>query len=135
MADDDLWVFPDGEQLVIDWLRDRLDVPVEPKVPNPRPASWVKVTRVGGPRRDLVTDHPMLVVEAWDDDDADARDLLQLARAHVDAMRGQVIDDVTVYGITEVGGPANLPDPTSDQPRWTFTVQVAIRGHYLPAGS
>lgn len=128
----DLWVFPDGEQLLIDWLRHYDDdVQVEPTVPNPRPARWVRVRRVGGPRRDLVTDQPLLVVEAWDDDDADARDLLQLTRARVDAIEGQVFDGVTVYGVTEVGGPGSLPDPTSDQPRWTFTVQVALRGRYL----
>lgn len=131
----DLWVFPDGEQLLIDWLRDRMGETVEPRIPNPRPSEWIRVLRVGGPQRDLVTDQPTLVVEAWADDDVDARDLIQLARAHVRAIRGEVFDGVTVYGVNEVAGPANLPDPTSAQPRWTFTVQVALRGHTVSVGS
>ena len=116
-------VFPDAVQLVCDHLRTQLaPTPVVSRVPTTRPASFVKVERVGGVRRNLVTDEPTLTVEAWAATEQAAQDLCQLARAHIYAMPG----DGQVYRVTEIGGPVLLPDPLSDQPRYTFTVALAV---------
>ena len=115
-------VFPDAVELVCDHLRIQLaPTPVVSRVPTTRPAAFVKVTRVGGVRRNLVTDEPTLTIEAWAATEQAAHDLSQLARAHVYAMPG----DGDVYRVTEFSGPALLPDPLSDQPRFSFTVAVA----------
>jgi hypothetical protein len=125
-------VFPDAEGLVIDYLRDLLDVPVSGTVPNPRPGEFVTVRRLGGVRRNLVTDAPMLTVEAWAAGDVAAHDLAQLARAHVHAMaRASVLTEPAVYRVVEIAGPGHLPDPVSAQSRYVFTVEVAVRGAAL----
>lgn len=121
-------VFPDAVAVVCTFLTEMLDERVEPRIPNPRPARFVVVQRVGGPRRNLVVDEALLTIEAWGINEADAHDLAQLARAWVNAMPGEVIDDATVYLVTEASGPQLLPDPLSGQPRYSFTTAVAMRG-------
>ena len=118
-------VFPDAVELVCDHLRTLLaPTPVVSRVPTTRPATFVRVQRVGGVRRNLVTDEPTLTVEAWAATEQAAQDLSQLARAHIYAMPG----GGDVYRVTEIGGPVLLPDPLSDQPRYSFTVAVATVG-------
>lgn len=118
-------VFPDAVELVCDELRARLDtVHVGSQVPTTRPTSFVRVTRVGGVRRSLVADEATLTVESWASTEQAAHDLNQLCRAYLYAMPG----DGFVYRITEIGGPAFLPDPDSDQPRFSFTAAVVTRG-------
>ena len=126
-------LFPDATDVVIDYLATELaargnSAPVRSRVPNPRPAPFVLVRRLGGPRRDLVTDSPMIGVECWAASEADAHDLAQLCRALVFAMRGTTQSGVAVYGVDEVGGLANLPDPLSDHPRYIFTTTINMRG-------
>lgn len=123
--------FPDAERIIIDYLAARVGVPVSLTVPNPRPASFVIVQRVGGPRLNLVADNATLVIEAWAASPTAAKTILGVARAHVLAMRRQVVAGVPVYRVDELGGPGYLPDPDSAQARYTLTVQVALRGAAL----
>lgn len=120
-------VFPDAVEIVCDELRTRLaTVTVTSQVPTSRSSdtSFVRVTRVGGVRRNLVTDEATLTVEAWAPTEQAAHDLNQLCRAYLYAMPG----GGSVYRVTEIGGPAFLPDPDSDQPRVSFTAAVATKG-------
>jgi hypothetical protein len=118
-------VFPDAVQLVCDHLRTRLaTIPVGSQVPTDRPATFVRIVRVGGVRRNLVTDEATLTIEAWAATEQAAHDLSQLARAYVHAMLG----GGDVYRVTEFSGPALLPDPLSDLPRYSFTVAIATVG-------
>lgn len=124
----ELIVFPDTGAILIDYLVEVLDVPVVSKIPADRPGAFVRVRRTGGPLRNIVTDEPTITVDCWADDEGDAHDLAQLVRAHLHALPGQMLDDVPVYRVTEFAGPADLPDPLSDQPRFTQTFAVAVRG-------
>lgn len=125
----DVVIFPDAEHVVLDFLHDELgDVDVGNFVPKPRPERFVLVRRLGGPRMNEVADNAMLGIEAWGENLGDAQDLIQWCRALIHSMSGQIVAGVTVYRVTEIGGPAQLPDPLSDQPRYVFTVQVAMRG-------
>lgn len=125
----DTIVFGDAVSLAVGHLGGLLTVPVRGAVPNPRPAEFVTIRRIGGPRQTMVSDNAMLSIEAWAKSEAAAHDLAQLTRAHIYAMQGAVVAGVQVYGVVEVGGPAALPDPLSEQPRYTFAVQLAYRGH------
>lgn len=118
-------LFPDTTATVIDWLDIHMDVPVGSKVPNPRPDAFITVRRVGGPRRNLVTDEATLTVEAWGQTDEEAHDLLQDARGLIHVMPGETTN---IKRVTEFAGPAELPDPLSNQPRYTLTLSVAERG-------
>lgn len=123
--------FPDAERVVIDYLTDLVGVPVSLTVPNPRPAAFVTVQRVGGPPLNVVADNATLAIEAWGAGPSNAKAVLAVARAHLHAMRATRVDGVSVYRVTEAAGPAYLPDPDSDQARYTLTIQVAMRGTAL----
>lgn len=126
--------FPDVEALVVPYLSGRLTARdraarVATKVPNPRPVRLVKVTRTGGPRRNLVTDAPTVMFECWDVDDVAAADLARIARAEVMALADDAVPGVAFR--SEVGGLANWPDPDSENARYVFTVELLVRGSVL----
>lgn len=121
-------VFPDATDVVCRILNAVLPVPVRSKAPNPRPASFVTVQRTGGPRKNLVTDNAQITVESWGATEEAAHDLAQLARAHIGGACGSVVNGVAVYQVTEQAGPGVLPDDLSDQPRYTQTFNIALRG-------
>lgn len=98
------------------------------KVPNPRPDRLVTVRRTGGPRATRVSDLPQITVEVWAPTDIAAHDACQLARAAVTGLAdGTNRDGVIVYRVDEFAGPADLPDPLTPYPRWTFTVSMHVR--------
>lgn len=88
----------------------------------------VTVTRSGGVARNLIADDAELTVEAWGATVAAAHDLAASARAVLHAMAGTVADGIAVYKVTDTAGPANLPDPDSGVPRYTFGVSMTLRG-------
>lgn len=128
--------FPDVEALNVSFLSDRLgeSVWVSTNVPTVRPPLAVKVTRVGGVRRNLVTDAPMVMFECWANsgdliaDEIAASDLARRARAHVGSLDDTAGSRVGLAHRREVGGPAFNPDPDSDAPRYSFTVEQSARG-------
>lgn len=121
--------FPDAEMVIAEYLRNASSCSdVNTKIPNPRPSPLVLVRRVGGPRLNVVADDALLAIECWDADEADAQALAQECRTLLHLMRGTTTDGAVIYRVAEAGGPQNLPDPLSDEPRYTFTVSVAMRG-------
>lgn len=127
-------VFPDAAALVCTYLREQLvarkvQVPVGTRVPSPRPARFVRVERIGGPRLDLVTDRPRLDVHCWGASEEDAHDLAQLVRALLLAIPGW--RGAAAYDVAEVGGPNTMPDATSGQDRVALAVEIALRGKRL----
>lgn len=125
-------VFPDATAVLVNHLRTELaargnTAKVGTVVPDPR-GVFVYVRRLGGPRLNLVADNAQMTVECWAATAEAAHDLAQLCRAIVNATPGRVIDGVPVYRVDELAGPADLPDPLSDQPRYVFTTYVALRG-------
>lgn len=132
----DAVLFPDSIALVIGIINDGyvaqdIDVVVDTTVPTPRPDEFVVVRRVGGPQRDLVTDEPLLTLEASAQTEFRARQLLDYARAFVKAARGTVRDGASIYSVHEISGPADLPDPVAQIPRSSATWQLAVRGTAL----
>lgn len=97
------------------------------RIPNPRPAEFVRVLGVGGVTRDRVTDVPTLAVEAWASTRSRAAELAQQVRAIMHSLEGASTAGYAVLEVTEFAGPADLPDPLSDQHRYTATYAVAIR--------
>lgn len=124
-------LYPDATVTIIDYLeaafaeRDE-DAPVLPRVPATRPARFVVVRRTGGTARDVVIDDAQVTVESWGESDEDAHDLAQLCRGLLRARQ---------YRVAEVSGPGNLPDPLSDQPRYSQTFLTAMRGTAEDLGS
>lgn len=123
--------FGDIEGALITYLDEHLDVPVSTTVASERPGEFVRVVRLGGNRRNLVTDNAVVVFECWASTTPAAADLASLTRAHVHALAGQHAGDLWVYAVREIGGPAYSPDPTADVPRYTFSAQISYRGEAL----
>lgn len=129
-------VFPDIAEVGIDIIRagftaNDVTAAVGNVLPSSAAGAFVLVRRQGGPRRDLVTDTGQLRVEATAATRAEAHDVAQIARALLHAAAGTVVDGTTVYRVDELGGPQELPDPTSNRPRYLFTVLVTVRGRSL----
>lgn len=123
--------FPDAVAAVVTWLEAHVDEPVRSKVPNPRPDAFYTVTRTGGPRRNIVTDAAQITVESWALSDEGAHDMAQIARAHLHTIAGEIVNGSPVYRVDELSGPARLPDPLSEQPRYSQSFELAIRGGVL----
>lgn len=120
--------FANAEAMAVAFLDPAFVVPVRTTVPDPRPAKFVTVRRQGGVAVNPVTDGALLTVEAWAEDEYDAEALLQAVRRKLHEWPYATQGPHAVYRVIEVGGPANLPDPDSEQPRYTMLVQVLIRG-------
>lgn len=121
-------LFPDVEALLVRVLPALVGVDVSTRVPNPRPDSFVRVKRVGGGRRDYVTEEPLVVVECWALTEPAASALGRLTQAHVFALAQTSDGGDYVRAVREVGGLQAFPDPTSSTPRYQFTVQMQTRG-------
>lgn len=131
-------VFPDATAVLVSFLRTELaarsdSATVGSRVPNPRPDRFVLVRRVGGPALNRVADNATVTIECWDLAAEDAHDLAQLCRALVHSLPGSERSGTPIYRVTELAGPGELPDPLSDHPRYTVTMQVAMRGTSLEA--
>lgn len=119
--------FPDIEAMVIGVLEADLEtsrpgVHASGRVPTPRPKSFVRVMRTGGPKETLISENAMIVVEAWAQSEIDASSILGRCRAVLNSQDG------ALFGVTEVGGPINLPDPITYQVRYTQLFGVRTRG-------
>lgn len=122
-------IFPDIEAALVAHLEPILGVPVSTKIRGSYP--FVRVNRVGGPRSNLITDRPMVTFEAWADTSVAASDLARATRAHVGALAQSEVNGEWVRAVTEVVGLMKYDDPLTDTPRYTFTVQLDVRGETL----
>lgn len=114
-------VFADAEATLINYLAEQLGGVVAGKVPNPRPAEFVRVERLGGPRETRVSEAANFAVEAWAQTDADAAALLNTARSHLFDVEG------AMFGADEYGGPTRLPDPTESMSRYSASFTIRLR--------
>jgi hypothetical protein len=120
--------FADAEAAWRTYLDGLVDVPVSVHVPNPRPDSFVRVIRTGGPRANVVVDDVQLTFECWAGTTVAAAALASVVRAHVNAAQGTHVGGVWCGHVREMGGPGNLPDPSTDQYRYSWSVMAAMRG-------
>lgn len=127
-------VFPDSEELFRVALQVMVEqvtgtaVPASTKVPNPRPKEFLVVRRVGGSLRDLVTDVPVLQVEAWAATESRADRLAQVVRSLMHYF--VEINGFAVNGLEEVTGPVSFPDGSAHE-RYTASYAPAVRGREL----
>lgn len=118
--------FPDAETEVRAYLRPFFPgLRISSRVPDPRPAAWLRIMRTGGQRETIVSDRPQITMEAWAATETEAVELLGNARAYINAADGRI------FGVVEISGPANLPDPTTAQIRYTMSVWIRIRGQAI----
>lgn len=119
--------FGDIEDALRIHLDSILTEPVSVGTPPERPAAFVALKRIGGPRKNLVTDSPTVQFECFAATGSAAHDLSKSVRGRVHALTGESISGILVTRVQEFAGPANLPDPESDQPRYVFTASLDVR--------
>lgn len=122
--------------VVIALLTEALLVPVMGKARDKLPDTWVRVVRVGGTKRNIVTDYPMVTCECWGMSEVEAEVLAMQVSDILESSPGEFVmyplgDDTVaqawICDYNEIGGPASNPDP--DYPkrgRWTLTVELGI---------
>jgi hypothetical protein len=75
-----------------------------------------------------VSDSPQVTVEAYHSRESGAFNLLEQARYFLMELPGSELSGFRVKSVELIGGPVNLPDPSSTYFRYTFTAVVQIRG-------
>jgi hypothetical protein len=127
----DVLLFPDAEELFRVVLAAKVSevlgstIPASTKVPATRPAEFLVVRRIGGSRRDIVTDVPVIQVEAWAETETRAARIAAVAQG---LMHWLVEVGPHAVGLEdEVVGPTSFPDG-SQQARYTASYAMAIRG-------
>ena len=126
--------FPDATLLVVEYLKAKMPgVSIGSRVPESRGTGFpefIRVRRIGGARRTLVTDRPRIDVGCWAGSEGAAWDLMARARAYALSMGG-AFGGTTVYEVTEVSGPQWVPDAVSGQPKYAFAFECSVRGTEL----
>jgi hypothetical protein len=127
--------FPDPEGVLCAFLTAQnvygtyAGVKASTKVPATRPARFIRAYSIGGFDPTMVTAVTRFVVEGWGATESAAQGLCSRAVAQiVTAARAGVMGSTTVTSVNVVSRPQNLPDPDSNQSRYTATVEVAMRG-------
>jgi hypothetical protein len=115
----------DIEGAFVTYLNAELTPPVMTRIPNPRPATHVRVQVVGGDVPALVFEQPRLLVECWAATSTAAAALARQAWAEIQATRGTFVGDAFVLA-TNLGRPVNFPDPDSTSPRYQFTADLRV---------
>lgn len=121
---------PDVEGLLIDLLAaNGCSDPISTDVPNPRPAGWLQVQRIGGPIANLVSEAAQVTLSGWADagDTVAALEQLNAARGVLVALSLGLITHPVLFGAKEYGGPIDLPDPSTTQARYTCNWVIRAR--------
>lgn len=93
-------------------------------VPATRPAKFVRIFRTGGAADNRVLERAQLTVQGWADDTVEAFALTSDCR---EAFLNDYSLMPLVRGVNEVGGLHFDPDPGTNTPRYTFTVELMVR--------
>jgi hypothetical protein len=98
---------------------------VSSRIPNPRPASLIRVTRVGGTEANMVQERAILLIECWGATQQQAWDLVSAAYR---VLQGR---DPLEYNGIELGSrscssPVNYPDPSTSSPRYQFQLETTV---------
>jgi hypothetical protein len=107
---------------------------VSPIMPLVRPATFIRVDRVGGGQLNLATELARLLVECWVAETAGgyggAEILANNARHALYASAGQVFAGIFIRAWRNEDGPVNYPDPdVSNMTRFQFTGDLLVSNH------
>lgn len=125
-ADEVLWTFLDT-QLQTD--ADYAGVHAAGLIPKARPSRLVRVRLGGGTEVDVITTQPTVFVESYAAKFEDAKKLAGFCHAQIlRAGRDGWFGSIATRGVDVISRPQDLPDPLTDQARFTATYAVMLRG-------
>lgn len=113
----------DLETALVGYLSGVLTVRVATRVPNPRPASLVRVGRTGGSHLNMVQERATILIECWAPTEEQA---WALARDAHKALGGRAPLEIPGAELSarQLSGPVNYPDPATTSPRYQFTLDA-----------
>lgn len=116
--------FVDAEAMVVSFLGERLTPPVSTKVPNPRPARFVRAWRTGGYTANRVLEVVQVTVTCTAADSV-------TASADANAARSAFLNELgalpLVRGVEDLNGPYFDADPDTNEDRYSLTVRLRVR--------
>lgn len=120
--------FPDVVALLIAHLAPVVaPVPVQSRVPDPRPDEFVQVRRVGGTPAEPVRDVPRIDVIAWAATEPRATEIANMLRTAIWALPGTTLLGPTCYRVAEFMGLRMDDDGETGTPRAWITFELAVR--------
>lgn len=120
-------MYPDIVAMLRAYLLPIMATPVASRVPDPRPAEWVQIRRIGGTQLRPVRDRPHVDVWAWAQTDPVAWQLADLLRRSIHALAGTTLLGMPVYRVDEILGPRSFDDPETGSPRIWATYALDVR--------
>lgn len=111
------------EQALVAYLATPLGMPVSTRVPEPRPAQFIRVTRAGGAQRNLAQADSRILVECWGTTDALAWDAAERSWALLNVLDHTTLIDV---GRVTLADPVNYPDSLSGSPRYQYIADLVV---------
>lgn len=121
-------VAPSASKAVYEFLDANLSVPAGGIIPNPRPKKFVRVRTGGGSDVDVATVQPTVFVECYATKVEDAEELSLLCDSLMAkaSLEGWLLN-IPVRKIDTISRPQELPDPITDQARFTATYAPILR--------
>lgn len=113
------------EAALVGYLATKVAVPVSTRVPNPRPASFVRVQRTGGAEQNLVQERPVVLVECWAATDTAAWALAVKAWGAIQGREPVEHNGVELSPVS-LSSPVNYPDPSTSSARYQFTAELLV---------
>ena len=116
----------DVEGMCVAFAKTKTTAVVATKVPASRPPVYARVFRTGGAAVNRVLDRPQITVTVG------AKSGSVAAEREASKLRRAFLNDYTqmplVRGVQEVSGLYYDPDPDSGEDRYSFTIQMSVRG-------
>ena len=122
---------PDVEAMAVSFAQTRTTAVVATKVGNPRPPLYARVWRTGGGAVNRVVELAQITVTVGAAATAgEGGDVI--ASREAQKLRKAFLNDYTamplVRGVSETVGPYYDPDPDTGEDRYSFTLQLSVRG-------
>ncbi len=118
---------PDAEAAFVTWLKAG-GFAASTRLPREHFDGMTRVSRVGGPRVNIVQDAPTMLVETWHSSAYEASQTAhRLAERVEEAVDGTKLDPTTRVSRIVTTGPLEFPDPSSALVRYQFTVTCLLR--------
>lgn len=119
-------MIPDAEMVAVELLREKLDIPVYITPPKKIPGTYIRITRLGGVQRNIVTDSALIGVNCYSHKRSKAAELANEARMVLKNSAGTKANNVGIRFWREVSGPVNYPQPDIDRVRYQFTGELRL---------
>ena len=119
-------MIPDAEMVAVELLREALGVSVYINPPRDITGTYVRITRLGGVQRNLVTDSALIGVNCYSRRRSEAAELANKTRLILRDSAGTKVNNAGIRFWREVSGPVNYPQPDVDRVRYQFSGELRL---------